>query len=157
MNQKDLQIIAHLRTDARMSLTKMSRNTHIPVSTIFDRLKFYEDNLFLKHTTLIRFDKLGFNTRANVMIKVDRELKKEAQEYLSKHTNVNSVSRINNGFDFIFEAVFVNIRELEEFLELLDQKFKIENKEVYYIVEDIKKEGFMSDPILVNLGINNYV
>ena len=48
MNTKDMKMIAHLRQDARMPLTKMSRRTGIPVSTIFDRLK----SLFLAYLFL---------------------------------------------------------------------------------------------------------
>ena len=35
------------------------------------------------------------------------------------------------------------------FIEKLDRRFKIVDKNVYYIIEDIKKEAFMSDPDLV--------
>ncbi len=157
MNQKDLKIIAHLRQNARIPLTKMSKKTQIPVSTIFDKIKQYEDNLIHRHTTLIKFSELGFNTRANVMIKVDRNARESVKEFLSKHHNINTVSRINNGFDYMFEAIFVNIKDIEDFMELLDQKFKLENKEVYYIVDDIKKEGFMSDPTIIDMVINNVV
>jgi len=51
----------------------------------------------------------------------------------------------------MFEAVFRSIVELEGFIEKLDQKFKIEEKETYYIVEDIKKEEFMAEPDLLSL------
>jgi DNA-binding Lrp family transcriptional regulator len=151
MNIKDYEIIANLRSDARMPLTTMSRKTHIPVSTLFDRLRAYKDEVFLKHTTLINFEKLGFHTRANVMIKVDRDMRDEIRDYLSRHKNINSVFKINNGYDYMFESVFPNIKDLEDFLWLLDQKFKITNKEVYYIIEDIKKEAFMSEPGLTDM------
>ncbi|MEK6917297.1 MAG: Lrp/AsnC family transcriptional regulator [Nanoarchaeota archaeon] len=151
MKTKDYQIISHLRKDARMPLTNMSRQTNIPVSTIFDRIKANEDNIIIRHTTLINFNKLGYNTRAHVLVKLDRDFKTNAGDFLSKHPNVNSVFRINNGFDYMFEAVFTNIKDLESFIDTIDQKFKIENKETYYIVEDIKKEAFMSEPDLVNL------
>ncbi|MBR9691938.1 winged helix-turn-helix transcriptional regulator, partial [Candidatus Woesearchaeota archaeon] len=72
MNKKDLKIIAYLRQNARMPLTKMSRKTQIPVSTIFDRLKMNENSLIVKHTSLLDFSKLGYNTRANITLKVDR-------------------------------------------------------------------------------------
>ena len=82
MNKKDLLILSNLRKNARMSLTNMSKSTHIPISTIFDRLKLHESGLIKKHTSLIDFEKLGFNTRANVCIKVDKEKREEIKEYL---------------------------------------------------------------------------
>jgi DNA-binding Lrp family transcriptional regulator len=155
MNIKDYEIIANLRSDARMPLTTMSRKTHIPVSTLFDKLRAYRQDIFLKHTTLINFEKLGFYTRANVMIRVDRDAREAVKEYLFRHKNINSVSKINNGFDYMFESVFPNIQDQEEFLSLLDQKFKILNKEVFYIIEDIKKEAFMSEPELTDMYLSN--
>lgn len=89
------------------------------------------------------------------MIKVDRDARDAVKEYLSKHQNINSVFKINNGFDYMFEAIFVNIKDMEDFMEALDQRFKIENKEVYYIVDDIKKEAFMADPALIGMVMNN--
>jgi DNA-binding Lrp family transcriptional regulator len=149
MNVKDYEIIANLRSNARMPLTTMSRKTNIPVSTLFDKLRAYRKDVFQKHTTLLNFDKLGFHARANVMIRVDRDAREDVREYLSKHRNINTVFKINNGYDFMFESVFPNIKDMEDFLWLLDQKFKILNREVYYIVEDVKKECFMSEPEMV--------
>ena len=150
ISKKDLLILSQLRVNARETLTGMSKITHIPISTIFDKLRLYEDDLITRHTTLINFSRLGFNTRAHVMIKVDRDARDATKDYLSKHQNINSVFKINNGFDYIFEAIFVNIKDMEDFMEALDKKFKIERTEVYYILEDIRKEVFLSNPALMD-------
>ena len=109
MNKKDLKILAYLRNDARMPLTKMSRKTNIPVSTIFDRLKLSENQLIIKHTSLINFSKLGYHTRANITLRVDKEDKEAVKEFLIKNHLVNSVYKINNGFDFMVEGIFKQI------------------------------------------------
>ena len=71
MKQTDLRILAHLRNNARASITGISRKTGIPVSTIFDRIRVYENQLVHKFTALIDFSKLGFNVRANIFLKVE--------------------------------------------------------------------------------------
>ena len=149
MNQKDLKIIAHLRQNARMPLTKMSKSTHIPVSTIFDRLKLNENNVIAKHTSLLDFSKLGFNTRANIMLNVDREDKEALKQHLIMNQSVNSVYKVNNGYDFMVEGIFKQIKDLEEFLDNLDNKFKIIEKKSFFIIEDLKREEFMSNPNLI--------
>ena len=149
MNKKDLKIIAHLRQNARMPLTKMSRRTQIPVSTIFDRLKLNENSLIVKHTSLLDFTKLGYNTRANITLRVDREDKEALREYLLKNQSVNSVYKINNGFDFMIEGVFRQIKDMEDFIENLEKRFKIIDKKSFFIIEDIKREAFMSNPNLL--------
>jgi Lrp/AsnC family transcriptional regulator, leucine-responsive regulatory protein len=154
MNKNDLQIIALLRQNARMPLTKISRNIQVPVSTIFDRLKANEKNIIQKHTSLINFSALGFNTRANISLKVDRNDKDALRNHLIKHENINSVYRINNGYDFMIEGIFQQIRDMEDFIEELEHKFNIQDKKSFYIIEDLKKEAFMSDPNLLNTQLN---
>jgi Lrp/AsnC family transcriptional regulator, leucine-responsive regulatory protein len=151
MNSKDLLILAHLRNDARITLTNLSKKTNIPISTIYDRLKMQEEGFIQKHTTLIDFAKLGYNTRANITLKVDREQREAIKEYLIKHQNVNSVYKINSGYDFLIETVFKNIKDLEDFMEILDQKFKITDSQTHYIINDIKREAFMANPELLGL------
>jgi DNA-binding Lrp family transcriptional regulator len=124
----------------------MSRKTNIPVSTLFDRLKTNEEQLILKHTSLIDFSKLGYNVRTNVTIKVDREDKEALKEYLMKHPQINSMYKINNGFDFMIEGVFKQLKEMEEFMDILQNKFRIQDHKSFFIIEDLKREEFMSDP-----------
>ncbi len=155
LNKKDLLIISNLRRNARETLTNMSKTTHIPISTIYDKLKFHEGGLIKKHTCLLDYNKLGYSTRANVLLRVDKSTRDELKDFLIKHNNVNSVSKINNNYDFMIEMIFREIRELEEFLEKLDDKFKIKSKQVFYVIEDLKREEFLSQPDLLEvIGIN---
>ena len=151
--KKDLLILSELRSNSRETLTKISKNTGIPISTIFDKIKYYQGNLITKHTTLIDFSKLGFNARANIMVKVDREKREEAKKFLLSHQNINSAYKVSNGFDFLIEGIFKNVKEVEDFIDFLGGKFKLEQTQVYYIIEDIKKESFMNNNELLNLVI----
>ena len=149
MHPKDLKIIAFLRKDARIPLTKLSKKTHIPVSTIFDRLKAKERDVIVKHTSLLDFNKLGYHTRANIAVRVERDDKDKLKDHLLKNASVNSVCRINNGYDFMIEGVFKQIKDMEEFFDVLENKFRILEKKTFFIIEDLKKEEFMSDSNLI--------
>ena len=37
-------------------------------------------------------------------------------------------------------TVFKQIKELEEFLEQLEESYKVKSKQVFYIIEDVKRE-----------------
>ena len=152
MKKTDLLIISSLRQNARMKLTDMSRMTRIPVSTLFDRMKLHEGNIIQKHTALVDFSKLGYNTRANIILKVKKEDRNAIRDFLMKHSCVNSAFKINNGYDFLIEAVFKNIKEVEDFIELLEEKFKIKAKQVFYVIDDLKKEAFLSNPSIISFG-----
>ena len=147
VKNKDIEIISRLRNNARESLTKMSRKTGVPVSTLFDKLKCFENGLIVKHTCLIDFNKIGYNTQAKIILKVAKENKKDCGEYLNKCPNINSLFKINSGYDYLVEAVFTNIKEIEEFIEALEERFEIIEKQTFYIIEEMKRENFLSNNI----------
>jgi DNA-binding Lrp family transcriptional regulator len=144
MNEKDMLLLTHLRQNARETLTRLSRKTNIPISTIYEKLKVYDGDIINKHTSLINFSKLGYNARVNIMFRVDRDDRVGVKEFLSRKSCINSVFKINNGYDFLIEGIFRNIREVEDFIETIEDKFKIKSKQVYYIVDEVKREGFMT-------------
>jgi hypothetical protein len=52
----------------------------------------------------------------------------------------------------MIEGIFRQINDLESFLEILESRFNIEGKQYYFIIEDLKKEAFMSNPHLIFCG-----
>ena len=150
LSNKDLRILSHLRQNSRLTLTMMSKRTNIPISTIYDRLKLHTGGIIQRFTSLIDFSSLGYTTRANLIVKVSRENRDELREFLMKHPNVNCVFKINNEFDFMVETVFKNIKEVEEFKDKLEGRFSVEDMKIFYVVEDLKREGFLADPQLVS-------
>jgi DNA-binding Lrp family transcriptional regulator len=146
---KELKILAALRQNARFPLIKISKKTGIPISTIFDKLKEQEKDLIRKHTTLIDFEGLGYSTWVNVLLNVARVHKNDLRAYLVNSSSVNSVYQINNGFDFQAECVFRNVKELDRFLERIEDQFNILDKRFYFIIDDLKREEFLTNPDLV--------
>lgn len=149
LKQKELLIIASLRKNSRQSLTDMSKRINIPISTIFDRLRIHERTIIRKHTSIIDFSKLGYNLKTKIVIKVHNDDKMALKTLLMKHQSINSVYKLGDGFDFMVEGIFESLKELEDFSDLLDNQLRIENKKIYYVIEDMKREEFLADPQLV--------
>ncbi len=150
LTKKDFILLNFLRRNARENLTTMSRLTNIPVSTLYDRLKAREQDVIRKHTTIVDFDKIGFSSRTQIALRFDRSDRDAAKAYLMNNHQVNSLYKINNGYDFLIDAIFKNVKELDEFLDKLEVKFKLQDKMLFYVIEDIKREEFLSDPKLFN-------
>jgi len=150
LRKSDLLFLTFLRQNARQTLTSISKKTKIPISTLYDKLKQHEKALILKHTTLVDFSKLGYNSRAKIMISSSKEDRDKLRGFLVSYPRINSLFKINNGYDFLAEGVFKNIKKLEEFLELLEEKFCIKDKKVFYIIDEVKRESFLSSPETVN-------
>ncbi|MEM0231290.1 MAG: Lrp/AsnC family transcriptional regulator [Candidatus Woesearchaeota archaeon] len=151
MRKDESKIICQLRQNARMSLTRMSRKTSIPISTLYEKIRSYQGNLIKKYTALIDFSAFGYAIRANIFLRFEREYKEEAKNYLLKHYNVNSLYKVTNGYDFLVEGVFRNIQEAEDFLENLEMRFHLVDRQVYYIVDELKREEFLSDMELAQM------
>ena len=146
LSTTELMILAHLRKNARQSLTLISKKTNTPISTVYDKLHYRYRGVVQKFTTLVDFSTLGFNTRAHVILRVDKEERAKLREYLINHQNVNSLYRINNGYDFLLEGIFCHLKELDSFMDYLDSQFILREKQVYYIIEDMKREDFLTNP-----------
>ncbi|MBW2972249.1 Lrp/AsnC family transcriptional regulator [Candidatus Woesearchaeota archaeon] len=146
-NKKTVDLLMQLRKDGRQPLTEISRKISMPVSTIFDRVRASSGNMIQRFTCLLDFRKLGFNCRAHMVFRIRKDHREDMQALLLRHPNVNSVYKINNGYDFLVETVFKELREVDEFLEKIDEKFKVQEKNVYYIIDDIARERFLTDPV----------
>jgi len=142
VSEKDLSIIRFLRKDARITLADISRKTGIPISTVFDKLGKFEDNLIDRHVSLLNFPKLGYALKVNYIIKCKD--KEKLKEFLCINKSINNLYRINNGSDFFAEAIFKDMNEMEEFSEKLDE-FGIEKKDRFHVIEELKKESFLTE------------
>jgi DNA-binding Lrp family transcriptional regulator len=143
----DLLIVSHLRRDARITLTQMSRQTRIPVSTIFDKIRYFkETGLIKKNTTIVSFERFGYNTKALVFLSAPREQRVQLIESLKNSANVNSLFKVNNGWDLIAEVIYPTFKDIEDFLERIEEKVNLTKKEVFYIIEELKREEFFSNP-----------
>ncbi len=146
VTKKDLMVLSCLRQNARETLTQMSRRIKMPISTIYDRLKFQERDLIKRHTTLLDFSRLGFSTRVHMALRVERTGRQGVESYLRSHPHINSLYKINNGYDFLIECIFKHLKDLQEFVEDIEERFPVIEKQLFYIVEDIKREAFLADP-----------
>lgn len=144
ISRRELSLISHLRRDGRITLTSLSRQTGLPISTVYEKLKSFKSEGLVRITSLVDFAKLGFSARVMIAMKVEREVREQFEEYLTKHFQVNTVLRINNGFTFLVDFIFRDMREAEDFLEDMDQRFKLRNKMVFYIIGEVKREAFLS-------------
>ncbi|MDP3918450.1 MAG: Lrp/AsnC family transcriptional regulator [Nanoarchaeota archaeon] len=149
MKENDQLIISLLREDSRMTLTKMSKKTNIPISTLYERIKNYKDKVIKKHTSIVDFNSLGYSARARVLFKIKKNEREALKSFLSNSNYLNELHKINNGFDFMAEFIFKNMQELEEYLDQVGEKFPIEDQQTYYLLDNIKEENFLSKPHLL--------
>lgn len=144
LKENDIKLLMHLRKNARKKITDISYEENVPVTTLYDRLRVYERKYLKKHTSLIDFRKLGFNSIVHIAIKVSRDKREKLQDFLMNNSSINSLYRINNGHDFLAECIFKDVSKQHEFLEDL-QNYDAETV-VYEQVNELRKEEFLTNP-----------
>ena len=142
INKKNLILLNHLREDSRIALSVISRSTNIPTSTLYDLLRELRSGLIVKSTVLLDYAKLGLHTRTQVVLRVESGDKERLIKHLFFHSQVNNVYKTTGSWDLIIETVHKNNKEFASFLEDLSRKYKVTDKQVLFLVEEVKKEGF---------------
>jgi Lrp/AsnC family transcriptional regulator len=143
LNDKDREIMRHLRKNARVSLTDVADELGMPTSTVYDRVRRAEKKIVHKHTTLLDFNKMGYNGRTTVAFKMSASSIQPALAYLKGHPNVNTLCRINHGYDFLAELVFPTLVQLHDFLDDFGQQHQVVSQQLFQIIDDIKREEFV--------------
>ncbi|PIN69445.1 hypothetical protein COV93_05515 [Candidatus Woesearchaeota archaeon CG11_big_fil_rev_8_21_14_0_20_43_8] len=149
LKRYEVNMLALLRQDARQSLTDIGKKMNVPISTLFDRLKLHKELLITKFTALLDYQRLGYHARASIILKIKKDDKCEIKEFLLGNPNVNSIFKINNGFDYMVDVIFRNIKDLEEFISQLESNFKIRTLNVYYVIDEIIQEKFLTDDAII--------
>lgn len=142
MREQDLTLLKELRLNARESLSKISRRTQIPVSTLFDRTKKFENNIIKKFTALIDFEKIGYKIQAFQLIKIGK--KDEFERFIENEQSVNAVYKLHDSFDYLVEIICKDINGLQQFNEKIEE-FNIINKQSFLRTGELKREAFLRD------------
>ncbi len=150
LRKKELMLLSCLRSNARDTLTNISKKTRIPISTIFDKLKEYDKGFIQKYTSLIDFKKLGYDIRMQLMLKVPINKRSEFEEFVKSSPAVNNVFRINNFYDYMVETIFKDIKEFQLFADKIEV-FGISELTEHFVIDEIKRESFMSDRNYIEL------
>ncbi|MBW2999687.1 Lrp/AsnC family transcriptional regulator [Candidatus Woesearchaeota archaeon] len=144
LKHKDLLILSQLRQNARQSLTVMSRRIFVPVTTIHDNIKKYEKTFVRKYATLLDFKKLGFGSRAHIALRSNPEQREKLEDFLLKSNHVNSLYKLNSGFDFLIEIISENSERIEEFVKDLENEFDVQETVLFDVEEELRREDFLS-------------
>ncbi len=142
LRKKELLLISCLRQDGRLSLTQASKRTHMPVSTLFEKLRRYNREFIRRTTILLNFEAMGYGTRASIFLRTNKDNRERLEKALLQEHQINTMFRITNGWDFLIEVVFKNLQELQIFIERLEENHPVE-KQIHFILRDLKKEDFL--------------
>lgn len=140
LRKNEIILLNEIRKNSRSSITEISKKINVPISTLFENLKKLEEKAIIKYTSIPDYKKINFNIIAHILVNTKR--KSDIIKFLENNPHINNIERINNGFELNIQAIFSNMDELNSFLESIET-FEITSKKVFYLLECIKKEGFL--------------
>lgn len=140
MKTHEKDIIRELRKNSRKSLSDISKDKNIPLTTIVNRFKKVQNEFIDKHVSLLDFSKLGFNFRTYYTIK--SKDKKSLLESLINSKSVNNIQRLAHEYDFFVECIFNSIGESYDFRDKIENFCHADIIELHF-VEELKKEEFI--------------
>lgn len=118
MDSVDRKILNSLQEDCRLSFNKMANKIGISVGTAYNRIKNLEGSGVIKgYTLIVDSEKLGHTLTAVIFLRGEGSHLAEAENEISKGTNVIAVYDVTGEFDAIVIAKFHDRSHLSTFVK----------------------------------------
>ena len=145
MRPSDLKILSALRTNGRETLTKISADTGIQISLVFDRLKRMEEEAAIKsYSCSVDWKRIGLKRQVLLLIRIHKHLRQKAQAWLTRSHHINNLWRLDGKCGLAAEAMFVSLRQQEVFIKAFRKEFEDVEISTHEVVENPKWEGFLT-------------
>jgi len=140
MKPREIRLVNELRKNSRRSLTEISHNADMPLSTVFKAVsRLYKGQVITKNICLINFAQLGFPYKLGIFLTTNK--KDELKKFLTEHPNINALLRLSGDYDFYVELIFKDMAGLQDFADEL-KELEIAKKISMHFITDVKQEEF---------------
>jgi len=120
LDDVDLQIIALLQGDSRLSFNKLADKVGVSVGTAYNRVKYLEATGVVKgYTIILDSTKLGYELTAIILIQATGSHLTEVEKEIAKIANVLAVYDIAGEQDAAIVAKFKDRASLNDYLKNL--------------------------------------
>jgi DNA-binding Lrp family transcriptional regulator len=140
MKPREVKVVDELRKDSRRSLTEISNNADMPLSTVFKAVnRLYKREVITKNACLVDFAQLGFPYKVGIFLTTDK--KEDLKEFLAEHLNLNSLLRLSGDYEFYAELIFKDMAAFQDFADELKEAQLIKKISMHFVT-DVKQEEF---------------
>ncbi len=112
-----------------------------PAANIQHQLESQKERSVIRCNSSLDFRELGYAIKAKIRIPENKRL----LQFFTDHPNTTQINHKVNGqvADSTIEMSFQDKKKLNQFLILLENKYKVRDKVLFTIAEDIRREGFL--------------
>ena len=140
MDKLDFQIISELRNNARQTASDISKNIHLSVSTVIERIRKMEKNGLIKSYTVIPNDhKLGNDI--TVLMEVSMEHPRFNDDFISRindHPNIIACYYLTGEFDFMLKICCRSSEHLEQIHNQIKDCPGVRLTRTHYVLRTVK-------------------
>ncbi len=141
MKENELKVLRHIRNNARVKLSCISRAENIPETTVFDLLKKMEKTIIKRFAMVIKPESVGYPIRLYAAVNANTSDKqKELIEILLCNRHVNNLYLAEHN-TLLVDAVFRDVAQADSFLCTL-KSAEAGDSEYVFITEELKTEKF---------------
>jgi DNA-binding Lrp family transcriptional regulator len=143
LDKKDRKILQLLDADSRMSLTKISRKTGIPIDTVRYRIERMEKEKIFKYAIVIDHHKLGypiFNEIHLQFVNFTVAEEESVKKYLKNTPNMVYGAKVAGKYDYVIAIMAKDMKEFDDVFHAFKTKFEkiIKDYDIALIIEEYK-------------------
>jgi len=141
MDDKDVQILTHLLTDARQSARQLAHRLGSSTATMISRIKKLEESKIIQgYSARLDHELLGYDITAIIEIKTTKGKMLEIENKIATQDNVIAVYDITGDADTIVIAKFKDRKSLSDFVKKLSAVPNVENTVTHIVLNTIKED-----------------
>ncbi|OYT42817.1 MAG: AsnC family transcriptional regulator [Candidatus Aenigmarchaeota archaeon ex4484_224] len=148
MKEKDEKILILLQKNSRISLKEIAKKLGMPISTVFTKIKkFEEEGLIKKYSLELDEKKLGYTVKAFVLVtyKSNSKSQEEVAKEISKLPFVERVYIIAGQWDILVEAIGKDVEDLGKWItEKLREIEGVDKTQTLIVLKKIKESYVLS-------------
>jgi len=142
MDDKDVQILTHLLTDARQSARQLAHRLDISTVTMINRInKLQESKIIQGYSARLDHELLGYEITAIIEIKTMQGKMLQIENKIAKQDNVIAVYDITGDADTTVIAKFKDRKSLSTFVKKLSAVPNVENTVTHIVLNTIKEDN----------------
>lgn len=140
MDHMDYKILKCLRSNARIKASAISREIHLSVSAVLERIRKMETNGIIKNYTIVLDEgKIGNNTSALMEVSLDHPKFYESfTNAIKENINIVFCYYLTGDFDFILKILCKSPEDLEKIHREIKSLEGVSRTKTYCVLKNVK-------------------
>lgn len=118
MDTIDYKIIKHLKSNARVQISDISKKVNLSIPAVSERIRKLEEfGIIEKYTVKINREKMNYRLLAFIFVNIEKtEYIEEFRNSIIKFNTVLECHHLAGEYDYILKVVLRDTKDLEDFI-----------------------------------------